>query len=122
MSWGGPAFVLAIIAMAMLAGVVKSWIRAAHGYDPEPRGRSRRRHRDGAQEDSDKVLQLKAENQRLTDRLEASEDRLAVLERIVTDKGYGLAEEIEALRDRPARNQTTSDSGVPLTFKDREEA
>ena len=40
---------------------------------------------------------------RLTDRLEASEDRLAVLERIVTDKSYSLASEIEALREEPAR-------------------
>ena len=39
----------------------------------------------------------------LTDRLEASEDRLAVLERIVTDKSYSLATQIEALRDEPAR-------------------
>ena len=29
-----------------------------------------------------------------------AEDRLAVLERIVTDKSYNLADEIEALRDR----------------------
>ena len=27
------------------------------------------------------------------------QDRLVVLERIVTDRGYGLANEIEALRD-----------------------
>ncbi|MCB2067647.1 MAG: hypothetical protein KDE15_13525 [Erythrobacter sp.] len=121
MSFGGPAFILAIIAMAMIAGVVKSWIRASHGL-PEPERERGHRRRSRNRGDSDEVVQLKAENRLLTDRLEASEDRLAVLERIVTDRGYSLAEEIEALRDRPAGNGTTADSGVPLNFKDREEA
>ncbi|WP_254912953.1 hypothetical protein [Novosphingobium sp. B 225] len=35
------------------------------------------------------------------DRTEWLEDRVKVLERIVTDKGTNLADEIEALRDRP---------------------
>ena len=127
MSWGGPEFVLAIIAMAMLSGVIRTLIRAKHGLpDPEPR-RGRHGRRLDAQENADKVVRLTAENQRLTDRLEASEDRLAVLERIVTDRGYSLADEIEALRDRPARPATSArsadaDAGTPLTFKDREEA
>ena len=45
----------------------------------------------------------KRESLSAPDRLEASEDRLAVLERIVTDKSYSLASEIEALREQPAR-------------------
>jgi hypothetical protein len=109
MDWGGPEFVLAIIAMSMFAGILKMSIRAKHGLPIEER--SRRRHRnDGS---SDEVVRLKAENARLTDRLEASEDRLAVLERIVTDKSYNLADEIEALRDKP-------DAGVPLNAPSRE--
>ena len=44
----------------------------------------------------------------------ALEERVRVLERIVTDKGYGIAEEIEALRD--------SDSGVPLALDKKERA
>ena len=39
------------------------------------------------------------------------EDRVAVLERIVTDKGYDVATQIEALRDVKARDKG---SGVPL--------
>ena len=101
MNWGGPEFVLGIIAIATLGGILKTWVRAQHGLpDPEHRGRRGRRH--GA-EDAAEVERLKAENARLTDRLEASEDRLAVLERIVTDKSYSLASEIEALREEPAR-------------------
>jgi hypothetical protein len=41
-------------------------------------------------------------------KIELLEDRIAVLERIVTDRGYGLASEIEALRD------ARTDNGVPL--------
>ena len=96
MNWGGPEFVLAIIAMGTVGGIVRTWIHARHGL-PMP-GRRGRRYE--TRDDSQQVATLKAENARLTDRLEASEDRLAVLERIVTDKSYNLADEIEALRDR----------------------
>jgi hypothetical protein len=96
MNWGGPEFVLGIIALSMLAGIMKMAIRARHGLPLEERPRGRR-----PSQDSDEVVRLKAENARLTDRLEASEDRLAVLERIVTDRSYHLADEIEALRRTP---------------------
>ncbi len=80
-------------------------MRARHGL-PEHEHRPGRR-RGGYQrvEDNQEVERLKAENARLTDRLEASEARLAVLERIVNDKSYCIASEIEALREAPARLQ-----------------
>jgi hypothetical protein len=103
MNWGGPEFVLGIIAIATLGGIFKTWVRAHHGLpDRDRSGRRGRRH---GVEDTAEVERLKAENVRLTDRLEASEDRLAVLERIVTDKSYNLASEIEALREEPVRLQ-----------------
>jgi len=108
MDWGGPEFVIAIIAIATFGGILKTWVRARHGlpeHEPRP-GRGRRRHGAG---DTGEVERLKAENARLTDRLEASEDRLAVLERIVTDKSYTLVSEIEALRDAPPRLQGKGD-------------
>lgn len=40
------------------------------------------------------------------------EDRVQVLERIVTDRGYDIATQIEALRD--TRRVDEHDSGVPL--------
>ena len=40
-----------------------------------------------------------AEAQRLVDQVEALQERVQVLERIVTDKGYDVASQIEALRD-----------------------
>jgi hypothetical protein len=95
MNWGGPEFVLGIIALGTLGGIFRTAIHAKHGL-PMPGRRGRRWETRG---DEQEVAALKAENARLIDRLEASEDRLAVLERIVTDKSYNLASEIEALRD-----------------------
>ena len=46
------------------------------------------------------------------------EQRVQVLERIVTDRGYDVATQIEALRDRQAVEQ--SDSGTPLDMPRRE--
>ena len=48
------------------------------------------------------------------------EDRVAVLERIVTDRGYDVATQIEALRD--TRRVEELDAGVPLGVAKREQA
>jgi hypothetical protein len=50
--------------------------------------------------------------------VQALEDRVRVLERIVTDGGYDVATQIEALRDQ--RRVEGDDGGVPLTI-DRKE-
>lgn len=44
--------------------------------------------------------------------VQALEDRVRVLERIVTDKGYDVATQIEALRD--LRRVEDEGSGIPL--------
>ena len=107
MDWFGPEFIITIVAIGTFGGIVKTWIHARHGLPMEhgPHGHGKRRHRREQAGDTEEVQMLKSENARLTDRLEASEDRLAVLERIVTDKSYNLASEIEALRDQPARRE-----------------
>ena len=61
---------------------------------------------------------LKQENAELHSKLDAMQDRMIVLEKIVTDRGYSLSEEIEALRETPNKN----DSGVPLNFANKEKA
>ena len=102
MEFGSPEFVLAIIGMAMFAGVLKASVRAKHGL-PEHGGGKRARGAEIAHlrdENASQVSALRSENARLTSRLEAHEDRLIVLEKIVTDRGYTLAHEIEALRDQ----------------------
>ena len=48
------------------------------------------------------------------------EERVRVLERIVTDKGYDVATQIEALRDQ--RSVEERGSGVPLDIKQGEKA
>lgn len=48
------------------------------------------------------------------------EDRVQVLERIVTDRGYDVATQIEALRD--TRSVEDRGAGVPLNIGKKEEA
>lgn len=48
------------------------------------------------------------------------EDRVRVLERIVTDNGYNVATQIEALRDQ--RSVEDHGNGVPLDIKTGEKA
>jgi hypothetical protein len=101
MQFGSPEFVLAIIAMAIFAGVLKTAIRARHGLsDPHPHGGGKKARSSEIVRLTDENASLRAENTRLSGRLETYEDRLIVLERIVTDRGYGIAAEIEALRDQ----------------------
>jgi len=46
------------------------------------------------------------------------EDRVQVLERIVTDRGYDIATQIEALRDQ--RRVDEADAGIPLGLEKKE--
>lgn len=50
--------------------------------------------------------------------VQALEDRVRVLERIVTDKGYDVASQIEALRDTPENRPENrkADAGVQIDF------
>ena len=66
-----------------------------------------------AQHTAERAAQYASQVQKL-------EDRVRVLERIVTDKGYDVATQIEALRD--TRIVETEDSGTPLRFEKREMA
>ncbi|KQM77440.1 hypothetical protein ASE70_05915 [Sphingomonas sp. Leaf22] len=101
MNWGGPGFVLAIIAIVMVAGIVKTAIRARHGYplddeDCKGRGKRQRRH---DQIDAIRQAQLMAQqNEQLQGKVLRLEERIAVLERIATDPATRTAREIDALR------------------------
>lgn len=52
--------------------------------------------------------------------IEQLNERVQVLERIVTDRGYDVATQIEALRD--TRTVEAKDSGVPLNISKKEQA
>ena len=76
--------VVLIVAMAMIAGVLK----ARYGSS----GRRRRDERDERVEP--------AETMRLREEVKMLKERLHVLERITTEKENSLSREIEELRDR----------------------
>ncbi|RDE05216.1 hypothetical protein [Sphingomonas aracearum] len=112
----GQVFVLLIIAMTMFAGIVRTAIKARHGYPIEEGRRARRamrrpfgpigrgmaaRYDDGEDElqSQRKIELLSSENERLTGQIGRLEERLRVLERIATDPAERTAREIEALRD-----------------------
>lgn len=111
MDWGGPTFVVMIIAISTAGWLINNWIRAKHGYSLEDEWGGKTDRANTAE-----TTRLKAENRELHTKLDAMQDRMIVLEKIVTDRGYSLSEEIEALRDVPAR----SDSGVPLNIQTKE--
>lgn len=63
-----------------------------------------------AKQTAEKEAQYASQIQRL-------EDRVQVLERIVTDRGYDVATQIEALRDQ---RRVDEGSGVPLGLANKE--
>ncbi len=121
MDFGSPIFVVALMAVAYGAWLINNWIRAKHGYDLEDEWGGKTSPRNTERENAE-TERLRAENSELNNKLDAMQDRMVVLERIVTDRGYTLSEEIEALRDVPAPELSDSrnDSGVPLNLASKE--
>lgn len=96
MTFGGPLFVLAIIAMSFVAWIITSAIRARHGYPLEDEwgGKSHK----GDPELARQNQLLTQENDLLRGTIGRLEERLSVLERIATDAPGRLTAEIENLR------------------------
>jgi hypothetical protein len=96
MDWGGPEFVIAIVAMSIFGWLVSTWIRARHGYPIENEwcGMS---HKEDRPDDARKVALLTQENELLTGQITRLEERIATLERIATDPAERTAREIEKL-------------------------
>ena len=95
MNFGGPGFVIAIVAISMLAWVITTAIRAKHGYPlSDDWGNSVHpvKHKD------EETKALAAENKALKDTVSRLEERLKVLERIATDPSKRLEDEIDRLR------------------------
>lgn len=96
MTWGGPTFILALVAISTLGWIITSWIRARHGYPVENEW-------GGTAVKLDENLRrqnelLAAENERLKSQVLRVEERVAVLERIATEPGTRIAKEIESLK------------------------
>ena len=114
MDIGGPAMVVLIILASTIGWLVNNWIRAKHGYPLEDEWGGKT-EKPAARDDA----ALRAQNEELRATMAKMHDRMAVLERIVTDKGYTVAEEIEALRDTPRSHRT--ENGVPLDLNSKRE-
>ncbi|MDO7842814.1 hypothetical protein [Sphingomonas immobilis] len=96
MSFNGPEFVLAIIAISTFGWVISSWIRARHGYPVENEWGGTV---SASGPDADRrIALLISENERQAGQISRLEERIAVLERIATDPAERTAREIDALR------------------------
>ena len=96
MHWGGPGFVIAIIAISTAGWVINNWIRAKHGYAPsDDWGCDAKRDNPEA---TRKIALLTNQNEALHGKIGRLEERIAVLERIATDPAVRTAREIDALR------------------------
>ena len=92
-----PFLVFAAIVSLTGGWVATTWLRVKNGYPLEnswgkpvyPRN----------QEASERVRLLSQENAELRAELGSVKDRLANVERVVTDSGYHLGQEIERLRE-----------------------
>ncbi|MDE0877349.1 MAG: hypothetical protein OSB00_01610 [Sphingomonas bacterium] len=96
MEWGGPTFVLALIAISTAGWVINNWIRARHGYAPSDDWGNPVSRDDP--EAARKFELMAKENDRLLGQVDRLQDRIAVLERIATDPAERTAREIEKLR------------------------
>ena len=90
-----------LIGIGIVAGaigwVINTWIRVKHGYPLETSwGSAIYPKNDQAVE---RVKLLTQENAQLQAEIGSIKDRLANVERIVTDSGYHLSQEITRLRD-----------------------
>ncbi len=96
MMFQGPGFIAVIVAICTAGWVFNNWIRARHGYPLEDEWGGKTAKVD--HEADRKIMLLSSENESLNGKIGHLEERIAVLERIVTDKAGRLSEEIENLR------------------------
>ena len=92
------AVIIAIIAIG--GWVFTTWLRVKNGY-PLDGAWGQAVYPKTSDEAMERVKLISQENAQLRAELGSVKDRLAVIERIVTDEGHRLSHEIEALR-RPS--------------------
>ena len=82
---GGEIMVIVIVAIVMIASIIRSGVRSGAKFHY---------HNEGADP------QAKAETMRLREEVAQLKDRIKVLERIAVEKEDSLTKQIEELRDR----------------------
>ena len=90
-------FIATIVAIAIGGWVITTWLRIKHGY-PLDGAWGQALHPSGAKEAVERVKLLTQENAQLRAEIGSIKDRLANVERIVTDDSTRLAREIDALQ------------------------
>ncbi len=96
---------ISTVTIAAVAGwVITTWMRIRHGY-PLDGAWGQAVYPKTSTAEQERIKLLSQENAQLRAELGSVKDRLANVERIVTDSGYQLTHEIEALRaSDPARS------------------
>ncbi|HEY0012232.1 MAG TPA: hypothetical protein VGB79_05195 [Allosphingosinicella sp.] len=93
---GAP--LVAIITLLAIGGwVFTTWLRVKHGY-PLDGAWGQAIYPKTSDEAMERIKLLSGENAQLRAELGSVKDRLAVVERIVTDDSHRLTQEIESLR------------------------
>src|SRR5690349_5596896 len=90
-------FIAIIVSIAVGGWVVTTWLRIKNGY-PLDGAWGQAIYPKTSDETIERVKLLSAENAQLKAELGSVKDRLATVERIVTDDSHRLTQEIEALR------------------------
>lgn len=89
---------IAILGVLAIGGwILTTWLRIKHGY-PLDGAWGQAVYPKSNDETTERVRLLSAENAQLRAELGSVKDRLANVERIVTDDSHRLTQEIEALR------------------------
>lgn len=97
-SFAALAPMVAIVVLVAVGGwVVTTWMRIKHGY-PLDGAWGQAIYPRASDEAMERIKLLSSENAQLRAELGSVKDRLATVERIVTDDSHKLAQEIEALR------------------------
>ena len=95
----GPEMVIWIVGICTGGWLINNWIRAKHGYPLEDEWGGKTALTDSNHPEAErKIALLSNDNEQLTGKISRLEERIAVLERIATDGGTRLADEIEKLR------------------------
>jgi len=89
---------IVILSVLGLAGwILTTWMRVKHGY-PLDGAWGQAVYPKSSEETVERVKLLSTENAQLRAELGSIKDRLATVERIVTDDSHRLAQEIDSLR------------------------
>ena len=90
-------FIAIIVSIGVAGWVITTWMRIKHGY-PLDGAWGQAVYPKAGDEAMERIKLLSSENAQLRAELGSIKDRLATMERIVTDDGHRLTQEIEALR------------------------